>query len=411
MTRGTGWRLACLSLVVLGFALSGYLLARSFALRTGRDNDVIDVCSAVFGVSCDRALVYSSSWQLGIPLAGWGLVYYGTLACLLVLAWSLGEAFELKATLGALLLAATGACGSVVLAAMVVTGEVPLCPLCMMAHAINLVLVPALYRLSGRTARQLLQSLRAGGRYLLGGQTDAPLEARWALLGFVNATLVAIVIYQWVLVESERWAATPPGSTLDPQRVLATYASTPKLDVTIDADDPRLGSADVPAVLIVFSDFQCPACREFAHEISHLTDHFAGKLTVIFKHYPLGTACNTAVSVDRHPRACEAAWAAEAARRQGNFWPFHDGLFASDLDASEETLQRIAQEAGLNMVQFEVDRRAQATRQKILSDINTGSRLGVRGTPSVFLNGRRLNNRSRSVLQLLIHREIESAGL
>ena len=121
-------------------------------------------------------------------------------------------------------------------------------------------------------------------------------------------------------------------STFNPDEVLAGHASTPKQDVTIDADDPRLGPADAPVRLVVFNDFQCPACRAFAHQISHLTEHFPGKLAIIFKHYSLGTECNEAVSVDRHPRACEAARAAEAARRQGKFWPFHDGLFASDLE-------------------------------------------------------------------------------
>ena len=111
MKSGARWRLLCLTLIGLGLVVSVYLLARTFTLMVGGGPEAIDVCSAVFGASCDAALLSPTSRQLGIPLAGWGFVYYGTLACLLVLAWALGEAFELPATLGALLLAAAGAGG------------------------------------------------------------------------------------------------------------------------------------------------------------------------------------------------------------------------------------------------------------------------------------------------------------
>ena len=74
------------------------------------------------------------------------------------------------------------------------------------------------------------------------------------MVGFVTVALVAIVLYQWVLVESERRVAAP-ATALNPQQVLAAYASTPKQDVPIDARDPRLGPADAPVRLVVFSSF------------------------------------------------------------------------------------------------------------------------------------------------------------
>ena len=347
MVASARWRLLCLTLIGLGLAISSYLLARTFALLSNHA-DQIDVCSAVFGASCDSALLSLTSWQLGIPLAGWGVVYYGTLASLLVLGWVLGDAFEPEATLGMLLLAMAGAFGSLLLTVSVFTGRAPLCPLCLAVHALNLGLLPVLWRLSGRTARQLLTALRAGGKYLLSGQIDEPLQARWKVIGFVSAALFAIVMYQWVLVQSER-RAVATGGGLDPRQVVAAYASTSKQDVSIDEDDPRLGPAEVPVHLVVFSDFQCPACRAFAQRTQYLRDQFPGKLAIIFKHYPLGTGCNRAVRINRHPQACQAAWAAEAASLQGKFWPFHDSLFASNLDASEDTIRWLAEEAELDL--------------------------------------------------------------
>ena len=224
MKSGARWRLLCLTLIGLGLVVSGYLLARTFTLMVGGGPEAIDLCSAVFGASCDAALIGPTSWQLGIPLAGWGLVYYGTLAGLLVLACALGETIEPNATLGALLLAVMGASASVVLTGIVVTGHAPLCPLCFVIHAINLALLHPLWRLSGRTASQLIQALRVGGRYLVGGQTDAPLEARRTVVGFVTAMLVAVVLYQWVLIQSDRRVGAAQ-TAFNPDEVLAGHAS------------------------------------------------------------------------------------------------------------------------------------------------------------------------------------------
>lgn len=69
----------------------------------------------------------------------------------------------------------------------------------------------------------------------------------------------------------------------------------------------RLGPVDAPLKLVVFSSFQCPSCRELAKEFPYLTRHFGAELTIVFKHYPLSTACNPVTRRDHHPRACQAA--------------------------------------------------------------------------------------------------------
>ena len=408
MTATGRRRSLCLTLISLGLAVSGYLLARTFALMLDQAPDSFDLCSAIFGTGCDAALLSDTSWVLGIPLAGWGVVYSASLLCLLILAWALGEAFEREATLGAVVLAAAGAVGSLYLTAIVLAGRAPLCPLCMVVHGINLLLVPALARLSERTVGQLLQDLRNGGKYVRGGRTDAPREARWKTVGFVTTALVAVVLYQWVLVESERRVHAADGA-FDPAQALAAYASTPRQDIPLDPDDPRIGSSDAPVRLVVFSSFQCPGCRAFAQEMRHLADRYVDELTITFKHFPLETACNAAASFDKHPRSCEAAWAAEAAHRQGGFWPFHDALFATSLDASDETINRIALKTGLDLAQFEVDRRSEATLAKVRADCELGNRLGVDATPSLYLNGRRIRRASRRTLELLIDQELKAA--
>src|SRR5262245_30442246 len=104
-------------LIVLGLLLSAYLVARSFWLLENADAAGGDVCSMVFGKGCDATLRSSSSWLLGIPLGGWGLVYFTTLAGLLMLGAALGEGFQHEAITSALALGCLGAVASIVLTA------------------------------------------------------------------------------------------------------------------------------------------------------------------------------------------------------------------------------------------------------------------------------------------------------
>jgi len=383
--------------------VSGYLLARTFTLMENQASGAVDLCSKFFGTGCDKTLLSQTSWKLGLPLAGWGVVYFAALACLIAMAWVLGEAFATEATIAAFLLGTAGACVSIVLSIVLLTGRAPFCPLCLVVHAINLTLLPALWWLTGRNASELIQEFRAGIKCLWGWQVKDPREVRWKLVGFVTVILVAIVMYQWVLVQAELRKASDKGF----EEIAAVYASTPKQEMPVSENDPRLGPEDAPAKLVVFSSFQCPGCRVFALDIApRLTRRFEDGLAVIFKNFPLGKDCNPELQVDMQPWACEAAWTAEAARKQGKFWPFHDAIFALGLKAGEETIMQIARNVGLDMERFEADRRDSRTLAKVKADVALGRRLAIDGTPTIFLNGRQIRVVSIAELAFLIGREI-----
>src|SRR5262249_48828739 len=122
----------------------------------------------------------------------------------------------------------------------------------------------------------------------------------------------------------------------------------------------------------------------------------------------LSSICNPALTDDRHPRACEAAWAGESARRQGHFWAFHDTLFAADLNSLQVTFEGIARQAGLDLGLFNADRARDETRAKVKADIELGIRLGVGETPTIFVNGRRAPDVRGQTLHLLIMSEMAS---
>ena len=387
-------------LLALGVSVAGYLLYRQFSLIGGAAAP--DICAAVFGTGCDAVLLSAGSTQLGLPLAGWGVIYYLTVGAFLLLGWSLGEPFKFEAGLGALLVSLAGSAVSVALLVTMLAGNSPSCPLCVIVHLVNFALVFALFRMMGRSPRELLQAVAFGFRYLLDGKAADPVQARWKLLAFFSVALVALVGYQWVFIQAS--LRTSAAGSLDPRQALAAFQAAPQQNIPLDPADATVGPPNAPDRLIVFSDFQCPACKSFSRRMASITESFAGKLQVVFKHFPLGKECNSSMRRDLHPRACDAAYAAEAARKQGKFWEFHDALFASDLRGGEEVLGSIAGEIGLDLEQFEKDRKAVETIAKVQSDIELANSLGVNATPTTFWNGRRVRGLTPQLAQLLIAR-------
>ena len=121
---------------------------------------------------------------------------------------------------------------------------------------------------------------------------------------------------------------------------------------------------------------------------------------LVFKNYPLRN----------HKFAHPAAAAALAARKQGKFWEFHDLLFKNYNKLNDEKLKEISTELALDVERLLRDMRDPQILAMISRDKAEGDRAGVRGTPTIFVNGRELKNRSMQGFQALIERELKKAG-
>jgi protein-disulfide isomerase len=282
-------------------------------------------------------------------------------------------------------------------------GHGAMCPLCLSVHAINLLLAHALWRASPRTFAARLETLRAAWTWLLSSWAGTSEPARWKLVGFSSVALLAIVAYQWVHAEGALRRPPP----LDRAAILAAHHAAPRVVLTVDEDDPHLGPLDAPARLVLFESFRCSACRRLAGMVPRLRARFGDRLLVAVKQYPLSTVCNPRLTRDMQPGACELAWAAEAARRQSQFWRFRDALFAAGTNDSPETVAIVARRLGLDLARFETDRVSDSTKQRVALDIELGSRLGIPGTPAVFLNGRLVRSVSVEALEILIRSDLE----
>jgi Na+/H+ antiporter NhaA len=139
------------------------------------------------------------------------------------------------------------------------------------------------------------------------------------------------------------------------------------------------GPHDAPVTVVEYGDFQCPYCGRAEPVLRELLRDF-GDVAYVWRHLPLN---------DVHPRAQQAAEAAEAAARQGAFWEMHDLLLRTQDALSPDDLAGYAEQLGLDPERFEHDLRARVGAKRIAEDVDSADRSGVSGTPTFFVNGLR----------------------
>jgi len=153
-----------------------------------------------------------------------------------------------------------------------------------------------------------------------------------------------------------------------------------RVDLTdpVTRDDHCLGAADAPVTIIEYGDYECPDCLNALPILKEVKRILGSRMRFVFRHFPQSSI---------HPHASMAAEAAEAAAEQGKFWEMHDVLFAHQKELIDIDLTHLALSLGMEVYQFEASRGLQKHQQRIASDHASGVRSGVKGTPTLFING------------------------
>jgi protein-disulfide isomerase len=136
-----------------------------------------------------------------------------------------------------------------------------------------------------------------------------------------------------------------------------------------------LGPPNASVTLIVFSDFQCPYCAQFESTLEELVDRYSDDLRIVWKDYPL----------EMHPQAFPAALLGREAYAKGNngsFWEVHEDLFDAQSDFGAGALEEIALEHDLAWPP------EQHLATLVDHSLEQGRNIGVRSTPTCFVNGR-----------------------
>ncbi|MDT8437265.1 MAG: thioredoxin domain-containing protein [Gemmatimonadota bacterium] len=181
---------------------------------------------------------------------------------------------------------------------------------------------------------------------------------------------------------------------------VTNYLEPPRLEVA--ATGPATGPDDAPVTIVEFSDFECPFCLRIHPTLQRVMSEYEGDVRLVFRQFPL---------TNIHPRAQKAAEASLCAHEQGRFWDMHDALFADPSNLGVPALKERAGTLGLDVAAFDQCLDSSEKAAVVAADLQAGRRLGVSGTPALYINGRQLQGaQPYDVIARVIDDELRRAG-
>ena len=203
----------------------------------------------------------------------------------------------------------------------------------------------------------------------------------WVVTAFViclitGGAFIGLVLRAFSEAMTERQAAftSNPAAT--------NTAASGDLTTLASGDDPSVGPADAAVTVVEFLDFQCPYSRQVFPTVRQLMQGYQGQVRFIIRDYPIA---------DVHPLAESAAEAAMCVWEQGQnqYWSFHDRLFINQDDLTEASITELARLSGADVTDLQNCLTTGRYREEVEADLADGLALGVKGTPTFFVNGRK----------------------
>jgi Protein-disulfide isomerase len=169
-----------------------------------------------------------------------------------------------------------------------------------------------------------------------------------------------------------------------------------------NASAPKMGKDGAPVTLVEFSDFQCPFCHRFAPTLKQVEQKYGDKVQIVYRQYPIASL---------HPFAFKAAEASLCAQEQGKFWEMHDAMFGEQTKLGVADLKQTAVKLGMDKGKFDKCIDTGRYVEQVQKDMADGTRVGVNGTPAVFINGTELKGGAVpfSVVSAAIDKELARA--
>lgn len=340
-------------LAALGLCIAAYL---SLLHHRAGTSGIIEspLCSISSTLNCNAVLGSSYARLFGVPVATWAALTYAV---------TLGVSFLGSTSLLILLCCWTFAF-SVYMAGLSLFAIKAACLFCMSLYAINTGLLfsaVALARSSGVfTLPQVIYSL-AGCAVLAAG------------LGWWQTQNVSVY--------------TPKKP--EEKEFLSWYNERPLVTVTA-AERHVKGQLQAPVTISEFVDFRCPACARAREVLKKVLEGHPDDVRLVFHHYPLDSECNPNLPRPVHPASCLASFAAECAGEQDKFWEYADRLFTDQREYTRPDLETYAGFVGLDINRFNTCMNEGRSKEFVRKDIDAAQQIGVNSTPTLVVNGRRI---------------------
>lgn len=387
MTRRTrGWLLAfCL----LGLAASG--AAAYVHYRIIRDPSYTSFCDISQTINCEA--VYQSRFGSirGMPVALGGVIWFA-LATMLTMAAGAGPAQSgptarssgraaapsFSANVPAYLFVLSIAALSVVLylayASFFVLKTV--CLLCLVTYGA----VASIFLISGAATDATMSSVPARALRDLRALVSNPLTLAIGLL-FVAGAATAVAFFPRAVGPARTEVAAAAADQDQRSEFERWFTSQPRVPIMVPGEGAQV-------LIVKFNDYQCPPCRQTYLDYKSIVAKYQasrpGAVKLVTKDYPLDPECNVNVPGGQHVAACEAAVAVRLARAHGRAEAMEDWLYANQPSLTPPMVRQAAREVG-QVPDF--DAQYPRTLELVKGDITFGTQLGVRATPTFFING------------------------
>ena len=178
-----------------------------------------------------------------------------------------------------------------------------------------------------------------------------------------------------------------------------TPPEQPVFQIATD-DQPTKGKADAAVTVVEFTDYQCPVCAQAQPVVERLISEYGDRVRFVIRDFPLA----------QHKDAEKAAEAAEAAREQGKYWDFTAILFRNQSALGADMLKQYAGVLGLDRKRFDAALDSGKFAPQVERDVRDGERVGVTGTPTFFVNGRQVPERTYEALKAAIEAALKTSG-
>jgi protein-disulfide isomerase/uncharacterized membrane protein len=428
---------ASLLLCLAGGALSLVLLSKHYGIPL-LGEAALAACGE--GGGCDIVAQSAYAVFAGLPLAAWGVFFYGSLLALLTpsLFATSEESHDEAASLG-FFLVALAVLIDLILFGLQLAVIKAFCRFCVATYFVNLFLLGALW-----PHRQFARALnffftpaarRAFAAWVVSslfvGVAAAALNAALADRKALASSPASILGIPSTIAAPQTPAtpAEPPAKgsleeqlaaaqaeakkwkeTLDDNRRLEIYlnqkarddfnkAEPAKIDISAS---PFQGPKNAPISVVVYSDFMCPFCRDLAAGLKNFLGTSGGQVKIVYKHFPLDRSCNPGLGSTLHPGACELSLGGVCAEESGRFWEFHDKVFGQPRwdRATREDVLKMGASVGLDGASLGRCMDQAATKGRLTKDVEEGVRAGIESTPTIFVNGRKLSSTGVFLLAL-----------
>lgn len=400
------WALIATCVAALtGLAVS--VVSTSQHLRIWREGlETASFCAISEKINCDIVNASSYSKILGVPVSSFAFAFY-LVICGMALFALLSQknrrstaAFAWFVSIGGLVCAAYFAYISTAILGVV-------CIECLIMYAMNLIVFILLFSSIDVHLRSVTGFVR---NYILASVGRIANPEFSPKVVHHAAVLLAVFAACWFGMKAIEAKGKGPSDTVTTDEKSKAFYMQSLYSIEPDPAWPVWGNPSAKVTLVEYSEFQCPFCKMAAFNLKPYLQEFKKHIRLYFVNYPLDQACNSEMEHPMHQWACMAGKAGICANKLGSFWEFHDDLFREQQKLNEETILSIAEKHGWARGEFRACIDSPETDAQIKKDIASSKKIYVTGTPTIFLNNKKLRYwRDPDFLQRVVKEEIKRA--